>query len=128
MTQAGPDPASASHSFIRRSIAKGPKGTSAATKTKAQRFVGQPDTVTTRAELRDAIADGIARWETRILVESIEVTPEPDEAYAVRFTDECDGCCYCLKFCAFDAIERPDGWTKAPHLEEITRRHRAAAG
>jgi Fe-S-cluster-containing hydrogenase component 2 len=58
----------------------------------------------------------------------VEVTPEPDEAYAVRFTDECDGCCYCLKFCAFDAIERPDGWTKAPHLEEITRRHRAAAG
>ena len=49
-----------------------------------QRFVGQPDTVTTRAELRDAIADGIARWETRILVESIEVTPEPERPGSVR--------------------------------------------
>jgi Fe-S-cluster-containing dehydrogenase component len=58
----------------------------------------------------------------------VEVTRQPEEAYGVRFTDECDGCCYCLKFCAFDAIERPEGWAKAPHLDEITRRHRAAAG
>jgi Fe-S-cluster-containing dehydrogenase component len=55
----------------------------------------------------------------------VEVTPRPRPAeFDVRFTEECDGCLYCLKFCAFEAIEKPDGWVKAPHLAEITRRHR----
>ena len=56
----------------------------------------------------------------------VEVTPRAGEAYAVRFTAECDGCSYCLKFCAFEAIERPEGWTRAPHLVEIGRKHRNA--
>ena len=56
----------------------------------------------------------------------VEVSTETHVSYDVRFTDECDGCCYCLKFCAFDAIMRPDGWIKEPHLQVLTRRHRAA--
>ena len=53
----------------------------------------------------------------------VEVEPTDEAAsFNVVFTDECDGCCYCLKFCAFDAIEQPPGWVKAPHLKELTRR------
>ena len=49
-----------------------------------QRFVNQPDTVTTRAELRDVILDGVSSFETRILVESLEVTSEPQRPGTVR--------------------------------------------
>ncbi len=58
----------------------------------------------------------------------IEVTTDTHISFAVRFTNDCDGCCYCLKFCAFDAIERPVGWIKEPHLQVLTRRHRAGGG
>jgi Fe-S-cluster-containing dehydrogenase component len=56
----------------------------------------------------------------------VEVDPGSSAAeFEVRFTNECDGCLYCLKFCAFDAIEKPDGWTRATHLVEIGQRQRA---
>ena len=56
----------------------------------------------------------------------IEITPRSSAAeFEVRFTSDCDGCLYCLKFCAFDAIAKPEGWVKAPHLAEIGRQHRA---
>lgn len=49
-----------------------------------QRFVHRPDTVTTRAELRDVIVAGITRWETRILLEAVEVMPDPARPGTVR--------------------------------------------
>ena len=52
-------------------------------------------------------------------------------AFTVRFTEACDGCTYCLQFCGYDAIAKPEGWTLAPHLQEIRGaqqvRRRAAA-
>jgi ferredoxin len=46
-------------------------------------------------------------------------------SFSVVFTDQCDGCSYCLGFCGFNAIEEPAGWEKAPHLEEIRKQHLA---
>jgi phage baseplate assembly protein W len=42
-----------------------------------QRFVGEPDTVATRARLREVIAETLGRHETRILVEAIDIQPDP---------------------------------------------------
>ncbi|MEZ4235538.1 MAG: GPW/gp25 family protein [Myxococcota bacterium] len=53
-----------------------------------QRFVGEPDTVTTRARLRETVREGLARWETRILVEAVDVsdTEAPGEVRVeIRF-------------------------------------------
>jgi uncharacterized protein len=53
-----------------------------------QRFVGEPDTVTTRARLRETIREGLGRWETRILVEAVDVaeTERPGEVRVeIRF-------------------------------------------
>ena len=60
-------------------------------------------------------------------IEVDEVSTMP-ETFEVRFTDECDGCTYCLQFCGFDAIERPQGWKLSPHLKEVRRRHQARRG
>jgi len=49
-----------------------------------QRFVHRPDTVTTRAEIREAVLEGLARWERRILVESVEVMSDPARPGNVR--------------------------------------------
>ena len=57
-------------------------------------------------------------------IEVNEVATMP-ETFEVRFTEECDGCTYCLQFCGFDAIERPEDWTLASHLKEVRRRHQA---
>lgn len=43
--------------------------------------------------------------------------------FEVAFTGDCDGCTYCLEFCGYDAIGKPDGWTPAAHLREIRKRH-----
>ena len=40
-------------------------------------FLGEPDNVTTRRRVYDRIADSIARWETRITVDRIEVDDLP---------------------------------------------------
>lgn len=56
----------------------------------------------------------------------IEISPRPSAAeFEVQFTSECDACLYCLKFCAFDAIAKPVGWVKAPHLVEVGREQRS---
>lgn len=53
-----------------------------------QRFVGEPDTVATRSRLRDTIREGLGRWETRILLEAVDVsdTDRPGEVRVeIRF-------------------------------------------
>lgn len=37
-------------------------------------FLGQPDTVTTRRRIYDRVTESIARWETRVLVDRVDVT------------------------------------------------------
>lgn len=55
----------------------------------------------------------------------IEITAEVSAAsFTASFTSDCDGCSYCLKLCAFEAIGKPEGWVKAPHLAAVTRQHR----
>jgi uncharacterized protein len=44
----------------------------------------EPNTLTTRRRIRDRIADGLARWEPRIVVDRIEVWELPDEPTRVR--------------------------------------------
>lgn len=39
-----------------------------------QQFLGSPDTVSTRARLQEAISETLVRWETRISLESVDVT------------------------------------------------------
>jgi Fe-S-cluster-containing dehydrogenase component len=57
----------------------------------------------------------------------VEITEhEGPASFGVRFTDECDGCSYCLEFCGFGAIEKPDGWAMSPRLKENRERLNAA--
>lgn len=52
------------------------------------RFVGEPDTVATRARIRETLAQALGRWETRILTEAIDVsdTDRPGEVRVeIRF-------------------------------------------
>ena len=59
-------------------------------------FLGQPDTVTTRARIHDRIREAIGRWETRIDIDRIELSDSPDQpgrlrveiAYRLRRTAE----------------------------------------
>ena len=56
----------------------------------------------------------------------IEITErETPATFAIRFTEGCDGCTYCLQFCGYEAIEKPEGWTLAPRLKEIRRQQQA---
>ena len=51
---------------------------------------------------------------------------EGPASFGVRFTDGCDGCSYCLEFCGFGAIEKPEGWVMSPRLKENRDRLNAA--
>jgi len=59
-------------------------------------FLGQPDTVTTRARIHDRIREAIGRWETRIDIDRIELSDFPEQpgrlrveiAYRLRRTAE----------------------------------------
>jgi uncharacterized protein len=49
-----------------------------------EEFVHQPNTITTRRRIRDAIAEGLARWEDRVIVDRIEVWEVPERPTDVR--------------------------------------------
>jgi uncharacterized protein len=44
----------------------------------------EPNTLVTRRRIRDRIAEGLARWESRITVDGIEVWELPDDPTRVR--------------------------------------------
>ncbi|APR76889.1 Hypothetical protein A7982_02236 [Minicystis rosea] len=44
------------------------------------RFLFEPNTVTTRAQIRERIQKALERWEPRIEVESVSVDPDPESA------------------------------------------------
>jgi len=46
------------------------------------RFLFEPNTVTTRRSIQDRITRELAQWEPRIHVESVDVTPDPDDPQA----------------------------------------------
>jgi phage baseplate assembly protein W len=48
------------------------------------RFVNEPDTVTTRARIRESILDGLGKWEPRITVDRVETSDVPGEPGTVR--------------------------------------------
>ena len=47
-------------------------------------FAQEPNTLTTRRRIRDAIAEGLAQWEDRVLVDRIEVWEVPERPTHVR--------------------------------------------
>jgi phage baseplate assembly protein W len=49
-----------------------------------ERFVHEPNTLATRRRIRDAVADGLARWEPRVTVDRVDVQELPDAPSAVR--------------------------------------------
>lgn len=49
-----------------------------------QTYLHQPNTLTTRRRIRDIIVESLARWESRIRVERVEVREVPDQPTAVR--------------------------------------------
>ena len=49
-----------------------------------QRFLHEPGTLVTRRRIRDAIAESLALWEPRIIVDRIEVWENEDRPDAVR--------------------------------------------
>ncbi len=38
------------------------------------RFIGEPDTITTRRRIHDRVSEGVGRWEPRIIVDHLDVT------------------------------------------------------
>ncbi|HEY0069626.1 MAG TPA: GPW/gp25 family protein [Chloroflexia bacterium] len=49
-------------------------------------FLFEPNTVTTRSLIRDEIGRALARWEPRIIVESVAVEADPNDAQAAIAT------------------------------------------
>ena len=49
-----------------------------------QDFLHEPNTLTTRQRIRDAIADALARWEPRIIVDRIDVWEVDDRPSELR--------------------------------------------
>jgi phage baseplate assembly protein W len=43
-------------------------------------FLFQPNTVTTRHQISERIARVLARWEPRVIIESVDTIPDPDDA------------------------------------------------
>jgi uncharacterized protein len=50
------------------------------------RFLFEPNIVTTRHLIADRITKALAEWEPRILVESVDVQPDPDDPEAAIAT------------------------------------------
>lgn len=51
-----------------------------------RRFLAEPNTPATRAQIRERILDALRRWEPRVAVEAVEVEPAPDEPRMVLVT------------------------------------------
>lgn len=49
-----------------------------------RRYLFEPNTPTTRQLMRERITSAIERWEPRVLVETVEVDPDPDDARVVH--------------------------------------------
>jgi phage baseplate assembly protein W len=49
-----------------------------------QDFVHEPNTLTVRRRVRDSIQDALARWETRIIVDRIDVSEQPGDPSQLR--------------------------------------------
>ncbi|HVH30680.1 MAG TPA: GPW/gp25 family protein [bacterium] len=49
-----------------------------------ENFVHEENTLTTRGRIREAVAEGLARWERRITVDRIDVWEVPDQSTAIR--------------------------------------------
>lgn len=49
-------------------------------------FLFEPNTVTTRHQIKDRIAKALARWEPRIRVETVDVAPDPEDPQAAVTT------------------------------------------
>ena len=49
-----------------------------------QQFIGQPDSVTTHARIKETVQRALRRWETRIGVESIDLSPDDSRPGWVR--------------------------------------------
>jgi phage baseplate assembly protein W len=47
-------------------------------------FVHEPNTLTTRRRIHDAIVDALTRWEPRVAVDRVEVWEVPSDATQVR--------------------------------------------
>ncbi len=47
-------------------------------------FLNEPNTITTRRRIRDLVADALARWETRIIVDQVEVEEVPQQPSHLR--------------------------------------------
>jgi phage baseplate assembly protein W len=48
-----------------------------------RRYLFEPNIVTTRQQIQDGITQAIARWEPRVSVDSVTVTPNADDARRV---------------------------------------------
>ncbi len=62
-------------------------------------FLFEPNTVTTRQLLQDAMAKALAHWEPRVAVESVSVEPDPSDLQAAIAT-------ITYKLVATQALER----------------------
>lgn len=49
-----------------------------------ERLLHEPNTLATRARLRELIQDALARWERRIVVDRVDVWELPDDPAALR--------------------------------------------
>jgi uncharacterized protein len=49
-------------------------------------YLFQPNTVTTRHQIEERITKALTQWEPRIIVESVLVEPDPDDAQAAIAT------------------------------------------
>ena len=47
-------------------------------------FLHEPNTLTTQRRIRDAVADSLARWEKRIIVDDVAVSDVPDHPARLR--------------------------------------------
>lgn len=47
-------------------------------------FLNEPNTITTRRRIRDAIADSLTRWESRILLDQVDVEEVPNSPTHLR--------------------------------------------
>jgi phage baseplate assembly protein W len=49
-----------------------------------ERLLHEPNTLATRARLRELVVDALARWERRIVVDRVDVWELPEDASALR--------------------------------------------
>jgi phage baseplate assembly protein W len=47
-------------------------------------FLHEPNTLTTRRRIRDAVSEALGRWEDRIMLDRVDVAEVPDEPSHVR--------------------------------------------